>query len=236
MSGLIEDVNSGKRAVDGSSSRPSSAKSLDGSPPTVFGKVTAPRKPGEAPNTSSLTPERIQVLAEDRQQYDAWIASLIPTLSDVAQRLILTDFLRLLQQVPNSTTTFSRVLAHVDVTRWDHCIHAASRVRVLNAEGRMGLTPYETTVLELVMLLHDSHRKGSHALDRVYASMPGAPKNFNKWWAKDDYHEYHGAKSVATEPLLREALGKYRADVLAILAYDDRRKKAVQRADYGLNA
>jgi hypothetical protein len=83
------------------------------------------------------------------------------------------------------------------------------------------------------MLLHDPHRKGSHALDRVFASMPGAPKNFNKWWAKDDYHEYHGAKSVATEPTLRAALGKYGSDVLAILAYDDKRSKGARRADYG---
>jgi hypothetical protein len=97
----------------------------------------------------------------------------------------------------------------------------------------MGLTPYETTVLEFVLLLHDPHRLGSHALDRVYASMPGAPQDFTSWWPANDFHEYHGAVAAAQDPKVRKILGKYYGDVMAILTRDDRRSLEDRDADYG---
>lgn len=234
MSGLKENLNAGENSHSDSSLRHRAARDQGAESSLKLSDLARPASPVRNVDGLSLSPLQIQSLSESRHCYDAWIAGLVTTLSARGQELVRTRFFELLKDVPNSTAKYSRVLSHVDVTRWDHCIHAAHSVRVLGEHGGLGLTPYETNVLELVMLLHDPHRKGSHALDRVFASMPGAPKNFKDWWAKDDYHEYHGAKSVATEPELRKALGKYQADVLAILAYDDKRSVAEQHADYGV--
>ena len=234
MSGPKENLNAGENSHDDSSSRHKAARVQGAEVASVLSGHDLPSIPLHGLDELFLAPHQIQSLSESREKYDVWISGLISTLSLRGQDLVGTPFFELLRDVHNSTATHSRVLSHVDVTRWDHCIHAAHSVRVLGDQGQLGLTPYETNVLELVMLLHDPHRKGSHALDRVFASMPGAPQNFSDWWAKDDYHEYHGAKSVATEPQLRKVLGKYQADVLAILAHDDKRSTAEKHADYGV--
>jgi hypothetical protein len=103
----------------------------------------------------------------------------------------------------------------------------------LHGSGLLGLTPYKAKILELVLLLHDTHRLGSHALDRVFASMPGAPSNFNSWWPANDFHEYHGAIAIARDPEVRKILGKYYDDVMTILTSEDLRPAAAQDADYG---
>ena len=163
-----------------------------------------------------------------------WVSGLAETLSPEGRRLIRTQAFDQLKEVPHSTVAHSRVMNHVDLARWDHCIHAAHTVVALGSGGKLGLNPYELKVLELVMLLHDPHRLGSHALDRVFASMPGAPKDFNSWWPADDYHEYHGACLVAKDESIRAALGKYYDDVLAILTYEDKRCGELKERDYGL--
>jgi hypothetical protein len=63
--------------------------------------------------------------------------------------------------------------------------------------------------------------------------MPGAPDDFNVWWPANDYHEYHGAVAAAQDLKVREVLGKYYDDVMAILTRDDRRFVAEREADYG---
>ncbi len=163
-----------------------------------------------------------------------WISRLEEFLSSEGRALVRTQAFDQLKEVPHSTAAHSRVMNHVDLTRWDHCIHAAYTVVALGRDGQLGLTPYESRVLELVMLLHDPHRLGSHALDRVFASMPGAPADFNEWWPADDYHEYHGARMTAHDPQVRKALGKYFGDVLAILTLDDKRSPEQRMSDFGV--
>lgn len=181
----------------------------------------------------SLPQATVERLSESREAYQGWINSLAETLSEEGRALIGTPFFQHLRSVPHSTVSHSRLFNHVDLTRWDHCIHAAHSVNALGAGGRLGLTPYEMKVLELVLLLHDPHRLGSHALDRVFASMPGSPKDFNSWWPKNDYHEYHGAVAAAQDPAIRTILGKYYDDVMAILTRDDRRPLSERARDYG---
>lgn len=159
-----------------------------------------------------------------------WISDLKSTLSKRGQAITNTPSFEKLKGVYHSTTAHSRSMSHMDNTRYDHCIHAAHTARVLG--HRLGLTPYEVNVIELVMLQHDTHRLGSHALDRVFSSMPGAPK-IDEWWAKGDYHEYHGALIVAADSDLRRILDKYLPDVLAILSFDDKRSLAERNRDYG---
>ena len=216
-----EKVTAGETSHDDSSSR-----------------IKAAQNPGRTPqeNLQSLSLPRATVerLSTSHNAYMTWISSLEETLSPEGKRVVRSAAFDQLKEVPHSTVAHSRVMNHVDLTRWDHCIHAAHTVGVLGAGGRLGLNPYELRVLELVMLLHDPHRLGSHALDRVFASMPGAPKDFNSWWPADDYHEYHGACLVAKDSRLRQALGKYRDDVLAILTRDDKRSAELKEQDYGI--
>ena len=156
----------------------------------------------------ALPQATVERLSESREAYQTWIGGLAETLSEEGKALIGTPFFQQLRSVPHSTVSHSRLFNHVDLTRFDHCIHAAHSVQALGAGGRLGLTPREMKILELVLLLHDPHRLGSHALDRVFASMPGSPKNFNEWWPKNDYHEYHGAVAAAQNPEIRKILGK----------------------------
>ena len=220
MSGPNEKVTAGKTPHDDSSSRHKTAQNLGAESGTELRDHLLP----------TVT---VQRLSESQAAYQGWIGSLAEKLSERGQSLVATDFFQHLRDVPHSTVAHSGLFNHVDLTRYDHCIHAAHSVRALNEDGRMGLTPYETTVLELVLLLHDPHRLGSHALDRVFASMPGAPDDFNVWWPANDYHEYHGAVAAAQDPKVREVLDKYYDDVMAILTRDDRRSMVEREADYG---
>ena len=232
MSGPIEEVTAGETSHDDSSSRFKAAPAQGAD----FRQELSKQEPIGRLSLSSLTLPCTEVerLSECRDAYRGWIAGLTETLSPEGRRLIQTQAFDRLKGVPHSTIAHSGVMNHVDLTRWDHCIHAAHTVVALGGGGRLGLNPYEMKVVELVMLLHDPHRLGSHALDRVFASMPGAPKDFNRWWPADDYHEYHGACLVARDPSNRAALGKYYDDVLAILTYEDKRPQDLKDRDYGV--
>ena len=220
MSGPNGKVHAGQKAHDDSSSRQQTAQNHEAESGTELRDYLLPSV-------------KVQRLSGSREAYQDWIGTLAEKLSEEGRYLVSTDFFQHLRDVPHSTVAHSRLFNHVDLTRYDHCIHAAHSVHALNEGGRLGLTPYETKVLELVLLLHDPHRLGSHALDRVFASMPGAPKDFNSWWPANDFHEYHGAVAAAKDPEVRRILGKYYGDVMAILTRDDRRPLEARIADYG---
>ena len=225
MSGPNEKVTAGQKCHDDSSSRHETAQN--------HGSEFSPQLRDLELRNFILPSATVARLSSSSDAYQGWIASLAEELSEQGRALVATEFFQHLREVPHSTVAHSRLFNHVDLTRYDHCIHAAQSVRALNEGGRIGLTPYETNVLEFVLLLHDPHRLGSHALDRVFASMPGAPDDFNTWWPANDYHEYHGAVAAARDPKVREILGKYYDDVMAILTRDDRRPVAERDVDYG---
>jgi len=230
MSGPNEDVTAGQRNLDGSSSRP-----IPGQNPQVKDPSAKTQGAESGPHLKDflLPSATVQQLSSNREAYQAWIGVQEQGLSDKGKALVATEFFQHLRHVPHSTVAHSRLFSHVDLTRFDHCIHAAYSVRALHQGTGLGLTPYETNVLELVLLLHDPHRLGSHALDRVFASMPGAPDNFRSWWPDSDFHEYHGAVAAAQNQQIQEILGKYYGDVMAILTRDDRRPAELRIADYG---
>ena len=175
---------------------------------------------------------REHVLKDQRQQQDTstatpykeWIESLPPHLSKTGQQIIASWWsFELLSDVFNCGAAHTKLFgADVDHTRRDHCIHAAYVARQVADRALINLSDHERTVLELVMLLHDPHRLGSHALDRVIASIPGAP-HIHRWGWGEDFHEYHGAQEVYRDANLREILGEYWPDVLAVLSYPDTR-------------
>jgi hypothetical protein len=174
---------------------------------------------------------RRHVLKEQASQSDAkaatpykeWIESLPPHLSKIGQQIIDTRWVNLLSDVYNCGAAHTKLFGpDVDHTRRDHCIHAGYVARQVAERALINLTDHEKTVLELVMLLHDPHRLGSHALDRVIASIPGAP-DIHAWGWGEDFHEYHGAQEIYRDSDLKEILGVYWADVLAVLSYPDKR-------------
>jgi hypothetical protein len=220
MSGPNRELTAGKIAHDDSSSRRQTAQNHGAESRAELRDYLLPTV-------------KVQRLSESQGAYQGWIGTLAEQLSEEGKALVATDFFQHLRDVPHSTVAHSRLFNHVDLTRYDHCIHAAHSAHALNEGGRLGLTPYETKVLELVLLLHDPHRLGSHALDRVFASMPGAPKNFNAWWPANDFHEYHGAVAAAKDPEVQRILGKYYGDVMAILTRDDLRPLEDRITDYG---
>ena len=154
--------------------------------------------------------------------YKEWIESLPQHLSKTGQRIIDSWWsFDLLGEVYNCGAAHTKLFGpDVDHTRRDHCIHAAYVARQVAERALINLSEHEKTVLELVMLLHDPHRLGSHALDRVIASIPGAP-HIEAWGWGEDFHEYHGAQEVYRDPNLKKILGVYWADVLAVLSYLD---------------
>ncbi len=234
MSGLTKEVTAGETSLDDSTSRTKAVQNPNPQPAANPQQPEKLQQPGEDFQQLSLTRATVQQLSSSRAVYVRWILQLKETLSPEGKAIVRTAAFDQLKEVPHSTVAHSRSMSHVDLTRWDHCIHAAHTVGVLGKGGSLGLNPYEMKVLELVMLLHDPHRLGSHALDRVYASMPGGPKDFNSWWPADDYHEYHGARLICRDPAVREALGKYYDDVVAILTREDKRPTELKRQDYGV--
>lgn len=175
--------------------------------------------------------------AQHLDSFRAWIDSLIDDLSPTGQMIARHyPHFTMLDQVFNCGAAHTKLFGPtVDHTRKEHCVHAAHSIRGLTARANLGLSDYEQTVLELVMLLHDPHRLGSHALDHVFASIPGAPPISTWGWSKD-FHEYHGAKLVAKDTKLQQILGEYWADAFAILAYCDKRplNDPSRVEDYGI--
>ena len=168
--------------------------------------------------------------------YKAWIDSLPQHLSKTGQHIVASWWsFELLSDVYNCGAAHTKLFGpEVDHTRKEHCIHAAYVSRQLSERALINLTDHEKIVLELVMLLHDPHRLGSHALDRVIGSIPGAPP-IDKWGWSHDFHEYHGAQEVYRDRELKEILGEYWPDVLAVLSYPDKRdpKDPTRIKDFG---
>lgn len=156
--------------------------------------------------------------------HKTWIDSLPQHLSRTGQEVVASWWsFGLLDAVYNCGAAHTKLFGpEVDHTRKEHCIHAAYVARQLSERALINLTEHEKTVLELVMLLHDPHRIGSHALDRVIASIPGAPP-IKPWGWGHDFHEYHGAQEVYRDRDLKDILGEFWADVLAVLSYPDKR-------------
>ncbi|MEY4667908.1 MAG: hypothetical protein RL518_607 [Pseudomonadota bacterium] len=171
-----------------------------------------------------LREEASQGQAAPDSPYKEWIESLPQHLSKTSQQIIKSWWaFGLLSDVYNCGAAHTKLFGpDVDHTRADHSIHAAYVARNLTERVDLKLSEHEKTVLELVMLLHDPHRLGSHALDNVIASIPGAPK-IEAWGWGEDFHEYHGAQQIYKDRALREILGVYWADVLAVLSYPDNR-------------
>lgn len=168
--------------------------------------------------------------------YKTWIDSLKAELCPEAQQLVDCWAFSLLEKVYNCGAAHTLLFGkQVDHTRRDHCIHAAYSVQGLLKRATLDLSEHEAKVLELSLVLHDMHRLGSHALDHVYASIPGAPPIENWGWSKD-FHEYHGARLVAQDKEIRAILGELSHDVLAVLSYPDKRSESdpSRIADYGV--
>lgn len=172
---------------------------------------------------SELSKNALQPHAGVATPYKEWIKSLVPRLSKIGQQVIDTRWVKLLKDVYNCGAAHTKLFgSNVNHTRSDHCIHAAFVAHQVAERALINLTDHEKIVLELVMLLHDPHRLGSHALDKVIASIPGAP-DIHAWGWEEDFHEYHGAQEIYRDADLKEILGVYWADVLAVLSCRDTR-------------
>ncbi len=216
MQGPNEDVTNGQNSHDDSPSRPKPAK--------IASRRNQPPLP--------LNAEVLGSIGSNPAAFDVYTETRAAKLSPQAQALLRTEYYRLLVDVPNCTVSHSGVLSFTKKnTRGPHCVDAAARVRELGPT--LGLTPKEVTILELAMVLHDPHVKGGHGVDRFYAALPGAPKDFSAWWSNGDYHEYHGALFVAQDREIKEILGQYRSDVLALLSSHDLRPTDEKVRDYG---
>ena len=242
MHGPNEDLTNVRKSHDDSPSRvkPAKISSSSVAVPSVEAKLSygpLAKGPSDAGSSDlgqsgSLDAKTLEKLSTDVAALDLYTDARAAKLSCHGQSLLQTEYFRLLVDVPNCTVTHSGLLSFSRKnTRGAHCIDAAARVRELGPT--LGLTPKEVAILELAMLLHDPHVKGGHGVDRFYSALPGAPKDFSKWWSNGDYHEYHGALLVARDSGIRKSLGQYGPDVLALLSSHDLRPLAEKERDYG---
>lgn len=169
-----------------------------------------------------------------RHLLEAEVATAQRKLSDRALALSDLPEMKRLDKAFNTASAHTGIFNHVDVSRYEHSIHAAAQVHDL----KLTLPDYEKQVLELALLFHDiGHVPGSHAMDRVFATLPGSPP-IGKWgYGKEDFHEVHGARLVCQGPSterIREVCGdKLFGDVMAVLVNDDKRSYDEKVSYYG---
>lgn len=145
----------------------------------------------------------------------------------------IPEMLRL-NYIYNSTISHTKPFKDLNLTRYEHSIHAASQVKMLNCN----LSQKEQLILQVALLFHDiGHTPGSHSMDRVFAGMKDAPPIGEYGYGATEYHEYHGALLVATGPsseYIQEILGEeIFGAVIQILTFDDARNYNEKIKTYG---
>lgn len=180
-----------------------------------------------------------------RVEHERIMQESLEKLSPEARALLGLQELQRQEHVFNSAMAYTKPWDHLLVSRLLHQAHAAAQVAVLREvrdsnPGRIWLTDYELQVLEIALVLHDfGHVPGSHAMDRVYAAMPQAPKIGEFGYNPVDYHEYHGAIELGKGQVsrrVREILsskGSLFDDVMAVLTRDDGRELREKKQTYG---
>ena len=215
-----------------------SAPAAQGEPPqrASQGGSRAPSATGVSESNQSAS---LPSSTPGRGALNSLVQESLAALSKEAKSIVeLPSFCRL-KEVLNSTIGNTKPFAHVDVSRWEHSVHAAAESRRLPNAVRDHLTSYEQQVLELATLLHDyGHVFGSHAMDRVFHSLTDSPKIGEYGYTEEEYHEYHGALLLGTgedagqiSALLGNSLLR---DVMAVLTFDDKRAPEVKFEDYGV--
>lgn len=227
--------------VKGTSHSPSGDAKASTTPPPQHSTTTTPTLDPQFSHEDPLCVNCLPVIHRggsldheppQRDEFDALAESYFNKLSVRAQRIAQLPAMQLLKDVPNSAAAMTSAQALVDLDRWTHSIHTASKVRDLNSFVASKLSAHELEVLEAAALLHDiGHRRGSHALDRVFAAHPGAPK-ISAWGWHSEFHEYHGARIVATQKAFIRELGDLHGDVVAVLCHRDNRIENGQRDSF----
>jgi hypothetical protein len=177
-----------------------------------------------------------------RNDLDQEVKIALGNLSPQAVQLLAIPPMERLKSVPNSAMANTHIFSHVDVSRWEHVVHAASLVSFLrqariDRSDTMELSDHELLVLEVSLLFHDiGHVLGSHAMDKVFAALRPA-SCIGKKYFDGDYHELHGAQIVGAgewSSHIRAVLGADAfGDVMAVLTHKDKRPIEEKVKTYG---
>lgn len=187
--------------------------------------------------------DRVQVNVSGSTSRRPIVAQLLPiierecaqNLSPLAKELIRSlPEMRRLDSIPNSAMAYTDIFGHLNFSRGRHSIDAAAQV----AKLKLPLSNHERAVLEIALLFHDiGHVPGSHAMDKVFASMRGAPPIGEWGYGREEYHELHGAELVGSgpsSPRIRSLCGEVVfGDVMAVLTHEDRRLHFEKVQTYG---
>jgi hypothetical protein len=183
-----------------------------------------------------------QALRPSRDDLEQEVSTALNNLSPQARSLLALPEMERLKSVPNSAMAGTHIFSHVDVSRWEHVVHAASLVSFLRQArierpDTMQLTDRELLVLEISLLFHDiGHVLGSHAMDKVFATLR-PDVCIGKQYYDGDYHELHGAQIVGrgeSSADIRAVLGEdVFGDVMAVLTHKDKRPIEEKVKTYG---
>jgi hypothetical protein len=183
---------------------------------------------------------RLRTASAEDVQYEVLAAK--QQLSQQALALLDIPPMQRLDEIPNSAMAGTYIFGHVNVSRGEHSIHAASLVSLLRQAKKdrpqtMQLNSHELLVLEISLLFHDiGHVLGSHAMDKVFAAL--RPEScIGKVFYEGDYHELHGAQIVGRgewSGYIRGVLGEdVFGDVMAVLTHKDKRPIEDKFETYG---